>query len=70
MTLSRRTAAGLLLGLFVLAFVLRAYHPISPPPQWYKRSLLFQIALTHHRTKDTALCHYCDHEIAAPRDSR
>jgi len=26
------------------------------------------IALTHHRTKDTALCHYCDHEIAAPRE--
>jgi hypothetical protein len=53
MTLSRRTAAGLLCGLFVLAFVLRAYHPISPPPQWHERSLLFQIALTHHRWNDT-----------------
>jgi len=26
------------------------------------------IALTHHRTKETALCHYCDHEIPAPRE--
>lgn len=25
-----------------------------------------EIALTHHRTKETALCHYCDHEIPAP----
>ena len=24
------------------------------------------IALTHHRTKDIALCHFCDHEIPAP----
>jgi len=24
------------------------------------------IALTHHRTKEIALCHYCDHEIPAP----
>ncbi|MBN1591416.1 MAG: primosomal protein N' [Pirellulales bacterium] len=27
-----------------------------------------EIALTHHRTKETALCHYCDHEIPAPRE--
>ncbi|HLA84614.1 MAG TPA: primosomal protein N' [Thermoguttaceae bacterium] len=26
------------------------------------------IALTHHRTKETALCHYCDHEIPAPHE--
>jgi primosomal protein N' (replication factor Y) len=25
------------------------------------------IALTHHRTEEIALCHYCDHEIPAPR---
>lgn len=24
------------------------------------------IALTHHRTKETALCHYCNYEIPAP----
>jgi primosomal protein N' (replication factor Y) len=24
------------------------------------------IALTHHRTDDTALCHYCDYRVAAP----
>jgi len=24
------------------------------------------IALTHHRTQQTALCHYCDHEVPAP----
>jgi primosomal protein N' (replication factor Y) len=24
------------------------------------------IALTHHRTEDVALCHYCDYRIAAP----
>ncbi len=24
------------------------------------------IALTHHRTQEIALCHYCDHEIPAP----
>jgi primosomal protein N' (replication factor Y) len=26
-----------------------------------------EIALTHHRTQETALCHYCDYEIPAPR---
>ncbi|HBO43657.1 MAG TPA: primosomal protein N' [Planctomycetaceae bacterium] len=26
-----------------------------------------EIALTHHRTKETALCHYCEYEIPAPR---
>jgi len=26
------------------------------------------IALTHHRTRHVALCHYCDYEIAAPAD--
>ncbi len=25
-----------------------------------------EIALTHHRSDDTALCHYCDHTITAP----
>jgi len=25
------------------------------------------IALTHHRTEEVALCHYCDHEVPAPR---
>ena len=25
------------------------------------------IALTHHRTEETALCHYCDYEVPAPR---
>jgi len=25
-----------------------------------------EIALTHHRTKEVAMCHYCDHEIPAP----
>lgn len=25
-----------------------------------------EIALTHHRTEEVALCHYCDYEIAAP----
>jgi hypothetical protein len=53
MTLSRRTAAGLLCSLFVLAFVLRAYHPISRPPQWHDRSLLFQNAMLHRRWSDT-----------------
>ena len=24
------------------------------------------IALTHHRTEEIALCHYCDHEVPAP----
>lgn len=24
------------------------------------------IALTHHRTQEVALCHYCDHEVPAP----
>lgn len=24
------------------------------------------IALTHHRTKETAVCHYCEHEVPAP----
>ena len=24
------------------------------------------IALTHHRTEELALCHYCDHEVPAP----
>jgi primosomal protein N' (replication factor Y) len=24
------------------------------------------IALTHHRTEETALCHYCDYEVPAP----
>ena len=24
------------------------------------------IALTHHRTEDIALCHYCDHQVPAP----
>ncbi len=24
------------------------------------------IALTHHRTREIALCHYCDHEVPAP----
>ncbi|MHB1033816.1 MAG: replication restart helicase PriA [Pirellulales bacterium] len=26
------------------------------------------IALTHHRHEEIALCHYCDHEIPAPRE--
>ena len=25
-----------------------------------------EIALTHHRTREIALCHYCDHEVPAP----
>ena len=25
------------------------------------------IALTHHRTEEIALCHYCDHQVPAPR---
>jgi len=25
------------------------------------------IALTHHRTRQIALCHYCDHQVPAPR---
>ena len=25
------------------------------------------IALTHHRVKEIAMCHYCDHEVPAPR---
>ncbi len=27
-----------------------------------------EIALTHHRSDDTALCHYCDYTIPAPRE--
>ena len=27
-----------------------------------------EIALTHHRTEDIALCHYCDYQIPAPRE--
>jgi len=27
-----------------------------------------EIALTHHRSDDTALCHYCDHTIPAPSE--
>ena len=27
-----------------------------------------EIALTHHRTKEVALCHYCDYEIPAPTE--
>ncbi len=26
------------------------------------------IALTHHRTEQIALCHYCDHQVAAPTE--
>ena len=26
-----------------------------------------EIALTHHRTEEIALCHYCDHQIEAPK---
>jgi primosomal protein N' (replication factor Y) (superfamily II helicase) len=26
------------------------------------------IALTHHRTEEIALCHYCDYQVAAPRE--
>jgi len=25
-----------------------------------------EIALTHHRSREVALCHYCDHEVPAP----
>ena len=27
------------------------------------------IALTHHRTEQIALCHYCDYEVPAPRQA-
>ena len=27
-----------------------------------------EIALTHHRTEEIALCHYCDYQIAAPTE--
>ncbi|MEA1949897.1 MAG: primosomal protein N' [Planctomycetota bacterium] len=27
-----------------------------------------EIALTHHKTDDTALCHYCDHTVKAPAE--
>jgi primosomal protein N' (replication factor Y) len=27
-----------------------------------------EIALTHHRTEQIALCHYCDYHVAAPRE--
>ena len=27
-----------------------------------------EIALTHHRSDDTALCHYCDHTVPAPSE--
>jgi len=27
-----------------------------------------EIALTHHRTEDIALCHYCDHQVPAPNE--
>ncbi len=26
-----------------------------------------EIALTHHRTEEIALCHYCDHQVPAPK---
>lgn len=47
MRLSRRTAAGLLVVLFLAAFFLRAYHPISRPHQWLARSRTFYTALGH-----------------------
>jgi primosomal protein N' (replication factor Y) len=27
-----------------------------------------EIALTHHRTEEIALCHYCDHQVPAPNE--
>jgi 4-amino-4-deoxy-L-arabinose transferase-like glycosyltransferase len=45
MTLSRRTASGLLLAIFLVAFFLRAYRPQSRPNQWLDRAEAFTSAL-------------------------
>ncbi len=46
MTLSRRAKFALLAGLFMVAFVLRAYQPVSRPAQWYRRSEAFGWAIS------------------------
>lgn len=52
MNLSRKASTGLLLGMFLVAFLLRAYRPLSRPEQWLYRAGLWGEAL---ETRDWTL---------------
>ena len=43
----RRRERWLLVGLFLLAFLPRAFYPVSRPLQWYSRSARFFQAVLH-----------------------
>ena len=43
-------------------------HPMSGLRHMVMRCPHCDIALTHHRTEDIALCHYCDYQMPAPAD--
>lgn len=45
LNLSRRTTAGVLLGVFVLSLFLGAYRPVSRPSNWWKHSNAFTAAV-------------------------
>jgi hypothetical protein len=52
-TLPRRATTGLLIGLFLLAFVLSAYQPSSRSTHWLDRTGAFNAALDAHDWADT-----------------
>lgn len=48
MTLSRRATIGVLVGVFLIAFALRAHRPLSKPSGWLDRSAAFNVAIDTH----------------------
>jgi 4-amino-4-deoxy-L-arabinose transferase-like glycosyltransferase len=53
MSPSRRMKLALLFAIFLIAFLLRIYHPISRPLQWYVRAGAFNEAIAEQKWKQT-----------------